>query len=158
MGEGRTNIIPDIVQMEGTVRTYSESWRREIHQLIVRIATGVAESMGATCEVRIAHGYPFLNNDPGLTGKLQSLATEYLGPEHVKELDQRMTAEDFAYFAEKIPSCLYRLGIANESRGISSNLHSATFDVDEQSLETGMGLMAWVTVGLLGELKIENEN
>ena len=149
IGEGRTNIIPDVVRMEGTVRTYNESWRQEIHSRISRIATGIAEAMGATCEVMIAHGYPFLFNNPGLTGKIQNLAEEYLGQHHVKELDQRMTAEDFAYFAEKVPSCMYRLGIGNEARGISSNLHSATFDVDEQSLETGMGLMAWITMGLL---------
>ncbi|MEI6683971.1 MAG: M20 family metallopeptidase [Bacteroidota bacterium] len=152
VGEGRTNIIPDRVTMDGTVRTYNEAWRKEVHQRIGKVAQGVAEAMGATCDVRIAHGYPFLFNDPGLTGKLRSLSSEYLGQEHVQELDQRMTAEDFAYFAEKIPSCLYRLGIRNEARGISSNLHSATFDVDEQSLLSGVGLMAWVTMGLLNEL------
>jgi len=152
VGEGRTNIIPDTVTMDGTVRTYHEAWRKEVHQRISKVASGVAEAMGATCDVRIAHGYPFLFNDPGLTGKLRSLSAEYLGPEHVKELDQRMTAEDFAYFAEKIPSCLYRLGIRNDTMGISSNLHSATFDVDEQSLLPGVGLMAWVTMGLLNQL------
>ena len=149
IGEGRTNIIPDMVKMEGTVRTYSESWRNEVHELIGRISSGIAEAMGATCEVRFARGYPFLYNDPGLTEKLNTLAAEYLGGEHVKELDQRMTAEDFAYFAQKVPSCLYRLGIANATMGINSNLHSATFDIDEKSLETGVGVMAWLTMGLL---------
>ncbi|MEI7661778.1 MAG: M20 family metallopeptidase [Bacteroidota bacterium] len=154
-GEGRTNIIPDVVRMEGTVRTYNETWRKEVHKRIIQIAGGVAQAMGASCEVRIAHGYPFLFNNPGLTEKLQGLASEYLGEEHVKELDQRMTAEDFAYFAEQIPSCMYRLGIANERMGIRSNLHSATFDVDEQSLETGMGLLAWLTIGTLGTMSNE---
>jgi hippurate hydrolase len=78
------------------------------------------------------------------------MASEYLGEIHVKELEQRMTAEDFAYFAREIPSCLFRLGIANEEKGIRSNLHTATFDVDEKSLETGMGLLAWMAVGILG--------
>jgi amidohydrolase len=151
MGEGRTNIIPDTVQMEGTVRTYSEPWRREVHQRISRIAEGIATGMGATCEVKIAHGYPFLNNDPGLTEKLYALAVDYLGRDHVKDLDQRMTAEDFAYFAEKVPSCMYRLGISNEAQGIGSNLHTSTFDVDESSLETGMGMMAWFAVKLINE-------
>ena len=81
--------------------------------------------------------------------KLHELASEYLEKNHVKDLEQRMTAEDFAYFAEKVPSCLYRLGIANKAKGISSNLHSATFDIDEQSIGTGMGLMAWFAVNLL---------
>jgi metal-dependent amidase/aminoacylase/carboxypeptidase family protein len=105
--------------------------------------------MGGSCEVRIAHGYPFLYNDPGLTEKLCILASEYLGADHVKELEQRMTAEDFAYFAREVPSCLFRLGIANAEKGIRSNLHTATFDVDEQSMETGMGLMAWFAVEVL---------
>jgi amidohydrolase len=148
-GNGRTNIIPDEVTMEGTVRTYNESWRKEVHLRIEKIATGMAEAMGGSCEVRIAHGYPFLYNDPGLSEKLCILASEYLGADHVKELEQRMTAEDFAYFAREVPSCLFRLGIANETKGIRSNLHTATFDVDEQSLETGTGLMAWFAVELL---------
>jgi len=148
-GEGRTNIIPDEVKLEGTVRTYDEAWRREIHRQIEKIAIGIAECMGAKCEVRFAHGYPFLNNDPGLTERLCLLAREYLGASHVKELERRMTAEDFAYFAERIPSVLYRLGIANQTKGISSNLHTTTFDIDENSLQTGMGLLAWFAVSLL---------
>lgn len=149
VGEGRTNIIPDEVRIEGTVRTYDESWRREIHRRIEQISCGLASGMGGKCEVRISHGYPFLFNDPALTEKLNLLASEYLGASRVKVLEQRMTAEDFAYFAREVPSCLYRLGIANESKGISSNLHTATFDVDEESLESGAGLMAWFAVELL---------
>jgi amidohydrolase len=149
VSDGRTNVIPDEVKMEGTVRTYNEAWRKEVHQRIQKIATGIAEAMGANCSVRVSHGYPFLNNDPCLTDKLHTLASQYLGPDHVKDLEQRMTAEDFAYFAQRLPSCLYRLGIANEEKGINSNLHTATFDVDEHCLETGMGLMAWIACSLL---------
>ncbi len=67
-----------------------------------------------------------------------------LGIENVVDLEMRTTAEDFAYFAQEIPGCFYRLGVRNEEKGITSNLHSATFNVDESSLETGMGLMAWM--------------
>jgi amidohydrolase len=155
-GDGRTNVIPDEVKIEGTVRTYDETWRREVHRNIEHIAVNMASGMGGSCEVRIAHGYPFLYNDPDLTQKLYLLASEYLGNNRVKKLEQRMTAEDFAYFAARVPSCLYRLGIANEQKGIMSNLHTSTFDVDEQSLETGMGLMAWFAVELLKEINIEN--
>ena len=109
----------------------------------------MASGMGGSCEVNVSHGYPSLFNDPVLTGKLYLLASEYLGADHVKELEQRMTAEDFAYFARELPSCLFRLGIANKEQGISSNLHTSTFDVDEQSLLTGMGLMAWFAIRLL---------
>ncbi len=149
IGEGRTNIIPDEVKVEGTLRTYDETWRTEIHKQIVKTSTAIAEGMGGQCEVKIAHGYPFLYNDPKLTAYLQELAADYLGADHVKDLEKRMTAEDFSYFARRKPSCLYRLGTANTATGINANLHSAWFDVDESSLKTGMGLMAWFSIKLL---------
>ncbi|MBL7138696.1 MAG: amidohydrolase [Bacteroidales bacterium] len=151
IGEGRTNIIPNEVTIDGTVRTYDETWRKEIHKRVESIATSIATGMGGSCEVQIAHGYPYLHNNEGLTMQLQSLATEYLGKENVIMLERRMTAEDFAYFAQRVPSCLYRLGVQNEVRGITSFLHSPTFDVDEKALETGSGLMAWLAVNLLQE-------
>ena len=150
-GEGRTNVIPDEVKLEGTVRTYDEAWRKTVHERIASIASGIAESMGGSCETRIAHGYPFLHNDEILTPKIRSWATEYLGETNVVELEARMTAEDFAYFANEVPSCFYRLGIRNEEKGIVSNLHTSTFDVDESCLSTGMGLMAWLAVKMLDE-------
>ncbi|MEI7895489.1 MAG: M20 family metallopeptidase [bacterium] len=156
-GDGRTNIIPDEVKIEGTVRTYDESWRKEVHRRIGTIAGGIASAMGAACDVRIAHGYPFLYNDPDLSATLFRLASEYLGAGHVKELEKRMTAEDFAYFAREVPSCMFRLGIANKEKGIGSNLHTATFDVDEQCLQTGMGLMAWFAVEVLRETATSSE-
>jgi amidohydrolase len=151
-GEGRTNVIPDEVKIEGTVRTYDEAWRKEVHRRIGQIAVNLASAMGGTCEVRVSHGYPFLYNNPSLTEKLNRLASDYLGAGHVKEIEQRMTAEDFAYFAREVPSCLFRLGIANDAKGIRSNLHTATFDVDEQCLETGMGVMAWFAVEILRQM------
>lgn len=157
MADGRTNIIPDEVKMDGTVRTYDEKWRKEVHRRIEQIAVAMASGMGGTCDVKISHGYPFLYNDPQLTGKLIHLASDFLGADHVKDLEKRMTAEDFAYFAREAPSCLYRLGIANQAKGIGSNLHTSTFDVDESSLKTGMGLMAWFAVEILRELSAGNE-
>lgn len=151
IGEGRTNVIPNEVHIEGTVRTYDESWRKEMHQRIGTMAASIASGMGGSCEVKIAHGYPYLHNDEELTTQIQSLSEEYLGKNHVVTLERRMTAEDFAYYAQRVPSCLYRLGVRNESKGITSFLHSPTFDVDEVALETGSGLMAWLTVNLLNQ-------
>jgi amidohydrolase len=145
-GEGRTNIIPDKVSIEGTVRTYDESWRKSIHEKITHMASSIATAMGGSCEVRIAHGYPFLDNDVQLTSKIHEWSADYLGEKNVVDLDARMTSEDFAYFANEVPSCLYRLGIRNEQKGIVSNLHTSTFDVDENCLQTGMGLMAWIAI------------
>jgi metal-dependent amidase/aminoacylase/carboxypeptidase family protein len=102
--------------------------------------------MGGDCEVFIDRGYPFLVNDEALTSRSFLRAKEYLGAENVVALDMRMTAEDFAYFAQEVPGCFYRLGVRNESMGITSNLHTPTFDADEQCLLTGMGLMAWLAI------------
>ena len=148
-GEGRTNIIPDKVSIEGTIRTYDESWRKSIHEKIIHMSSSIATAMGGSCEVRIAHGYPFLENDVQLTSKIREWSIDYLGEKNVVEIDARMTSEDFAYFAKEVPSCLYRLGIRNEQKGIVSNLHTNTFDVDENCLQTGMGLMAWIAINRL---------
>lgn len=146
IAEGRTNIIPNEVKLDGTLRTFDEKWRMEAHQKITKMAASIAEGMGGTCEVFIDKGYPFLVNDEQTTAKAKQYATEYLGSENVMDLDLRMTAEDFAYFSQSVPSCFYRLGIRNESRGIIHNLHTDQFDVDESSLETGAGLMAWMAI------------
>jgi amidohydrolase len=150
-GEGRTNIIPDKVSLEGTVRTYDESWRKSIHEKITQMASSIASGMGGSCEVRIAHGYPYLDNDVLLTTSVREWCVDYLGEKNVVDLDARMTSEDFSYFANEVPSCFYRLGIRNEEKGIVSNLHTSKFDVDEQSLETGMGMMAWIAINRLNQ-------
>jgi amidohydrolase len=149
IGDGQTNIIPDEVKLAGTFRTFDEQWRKTAHRKITDMATRLAEGMGGSCEVEIRHGYPFVFNDPEITENARKWAIDFLGEENVVELPLRMTAEDFAYFANLAPSCFYRLGTGNEKKGIVSGLHTATFDVDEQSLHTGMGLMAWFAVKAL---------
>ncbi len=144
VANGRTNIIPDQVIIEGTFRTYDEDWRAEAHRRITHMAEKLAESMGGGCDVFIDRGYPYLVNDDITTRHAFRDAQDYLGTENVEELDLRMTAEDFAYYSQIIPACFYRLGTGNKEAGISSNLHTATFDIDESALGTGMGLMAWL--------------
>ncbi|MFC2100382.1 M20 family metallopeptidase [Bacteroidota bacterium] len=144
IGDGHSNIIPDEVTIDGTFRTYDEKWRAEGHRKIRSMANSIAESMGAICDVFIDKGYPFLVNDEKVTQKTKELAINYLGSENVIDLEMRMTGEDFAYFSQRVPSCFYRLGIRNEELGIISNLHTSDFNIDENSIETGMGLMAWI--------------
>ncbi len=155
-GEGQTNVIPDEVKLEGTLRTFDEEWRQKAHLRIRETAVFVAQGMGGDCEVYIDKGYPFLVNDERLAGSFREYASEYLGKENVEELDLSMTAEDFAYYSQRIPACFYRLGIRNIELGITSNLHTSTFDVDEAALETGMGLMAWVALKEM-EKKLKSE-
>lgn len=150
IAEGQTNVIPDEVKLDGIMRTFDEEWRAEIKERITKMAKGIAESMGGKCDVFIDQGYPVLVNDNKVTEKTRKNAIEYLGKENVLKLELRTTAEDFAYFTQKIPGCFYRLGVRNDEKGITSNLHTATFDVDEKSLETGMGMMAWLTVREMG--------
>jgi len=145
-GEGKTNIIPDEVKLEGTIRTFDEQWRSKAHNMIENISSSVAKKMNGSCEVNIAKGYPALVNDDKLTGKTKQLAIEYLGSENVVDLEMRMTAEDFAYFAQKAPSVFYRVGVRNETKNITSNLHTSTFNVDETCMITGTGLMAWIAL------------
>lgn len=151
IGNGATNVIPNEVKMEGTLRTFDELWRVQAKQYIKEIAEGVAQSMGAEVEVRIKHGYPFLKNDENLTMRAIQWAQEYLGEEHVEILSQRMTAEDFAYYTQQVPSCFYRLGTANRELGIQSPLHTSTFDIDEEAMKIGAGLMAWLAIKQLEE-------
>lgn len=146
VANGSTNIIPNDVYMEGTFRTMNEEWRTKAHDIMKKTAETLAESMGATCEFKILKGYPFLVNDEDLTERARLAAVEYLGIENVVELESRMTAEDFAYYTQLMPACFYRLGTGNVARNITSGIHTPTFDIDESSLETGMGLMAYLAV------------
>lgn len=152
IGDGKTNIIPDEVKIDGTIRTFDEEWRKRAHRKIENMSKSIAESFGGSCEVFIDKGYPYVFNDELVTIRVKNAAREYLGEQNVVDIDIRMTAEDFALYGQVVPACFYRLGIANEEKGITSNLHTSTFDVDEKSLETGMGLMAWVAVN---ELSVE---
>lgn len=151
IADGRTNIIPNQVTMDGTLRTFDEAWRKEAHQKIKQIAENTAQAMGATCEVKIAHGYPFVVNDPSLTTRLKRYATEFLGEKKVVDLDLRMTAEDFAYFSHELPSVFYRLGTKTKGKEVT-NLHTSNFDIDEEALHIGIGLMAFMAYRQLEEM------
>ena len=139
---GRTNIIPDTVKMEGIIRTFDEKWRLEAHEKIRKISTGVAEAMGAECDLFIDYGYPYVFNDDACTQQVHDNACAYVGEENVEWLDLRMTAEDFAFFAQKIPACYFRIGI-HEPGTPFSNLHRPDLMVDERSLELANGLVAY---------------
>ncbi len=143
---GATNIIPDQVLIEGTFRTMNEEWRFRAHELIKNQAKLICKSMEGDCEVDIKVGYPFLQNDEQLTQSCYDKAVAYLGKENVIDLDLRMTAEDFAFYSQHVPACFYRLGTRNEEKGIVHGLHTSRFDIDENALETGMGLMAYLVL------------
>lgn len=146
IGEGATNVIPNEVRIEGTFRTMNEPWRAAAHAKIKEIAEGLVSSMGGHCDIEIRKGYPFLTNEPELTQRAIDAAKDYLGEENVEELDLWLAAEDFAYYSQEVDACFYRLGTRNEDKGIISGVHTPTFDIDEDALELGPGLMAWLTI------------
>ena len=146
IANGATNVIPDEVYIEGTFRTLDEAWRTEAHQHLRQLCEGLAASMGAVCELEIRRGYPCLDNNPAVTARVRAAAEAYLGPENVIELDQWLAAEDFAYFSQAAPACFYRLGTRAHDGRFAASVHTPIFDIDEQALSIGAGLMAWLTL------------
>ncbi len=150
IANGATNVIPNEVYLEGTFRTMDEEWRAKAHEKMKKMAEGIAEAMGGSCDFKIVNGYPFLVNEELLTANARASAEEYLGKENVLDLDLWMAAEDFAYFSQASDACFYRLGTGNISRGITSSVHTPTFDVDEDSLRLSTGLMTYIALKQLG--------
>jgi amidohydrolase len=145
-GKGATNIIPESVYLAGTFRTMDEVWRKDVKLKITEIINSVSSQYNTKADINIMDGYPFLTNDAEVTKNCKLAAIEYLGKENVEDLPLRMTAEDFAYITQEVPSCFYRLGTGNKSKGITSGVHTSTFDIDEKALEISSGLMAWITI------------
>ncbi len=143
---GATNVIPNEVKLEGTFRTMDEAWRADAHQKMKNTAEGIAKSMGGDCHFNIVKGYPALYNHPDLTLKTKAWAIEYMGEENVVDLPIRMTAEDFAYYSHEVPGCFYRLGTGNPAKGITSPVHTNTFDVDEDCFMVSTGVMAYLAI------------
>ncbi|MBO7073522.1 MAG: amidohydrolase [Bacteroidales bacterium] len=154
MADGTYNVVPSEVTMKGTMRTFDENKRKLLKDNILMVANDVATKFGCKAEVVIEQGYPSLRNDVKLTEKCVALAKDYLGDSKVKELPQLMTAEDFAWYSQKVPACFYRLGTANPAKGIDSKQHTATFDIDEESMKIGMETMVWITHALSQQYKI----
>ncbi len=151
IANGATNIIPDQVLIEGTLRTFKEEWRTQLHSLIANLSHGLAESFGAELEIEIRKGSPPLVNDAELTDRCRQHAIEFLGKENVLECDQRMGAEDFAWYSQVMPACFYRLGTGSaDVAGSTVGLHRSEFDIDESALKIGAGLMAWGALRELG--------
>ena len=143
-GGTTTNVIPDEVKLMGTFRAMNEEWREKAHELIERTAKELVHSMGGEVELNIDKGYPVVFNNEQLNEKARSLANEFMGADNVEETEMRMGAEDFGYYSQIIPGCFYRLGTGNKAKGITSGVHTPTFNIDENAIEIGMGMMAWL--------------
>jgi len=147
---GATNIIPNEVKIEGTFRTLDEGWRDEAHKRMKKMAEGIAESMGGSCDFDIHRGYPFLINEEKLTANARAFAEEFLGKDNVVDLDIWMAAEDFSFYSQVTDACFYRLGTGNAAKDTQYSVHTPRFDVDEDALKISTGLMAYIALKQLG--------
>ncbi len=145
-GGSTTNVIPNEVKLKGTFRAMDEVWRYKAHELIKKISNDIVRGMGGEVELVIDIGYPSVYNHEKLNERAKEQAQAYLGMDNVEETEKRMGAEDFGYYSQKIPGCFFRLGVMNEQKGITSGVHTPTFNIDEDAIELGMGIMAWMAL------------
>lgn len=150
-GEGATNVIPEKVEMAGTLRTFSEDWRKEAKQIIRDISSQMAAESGVTIEVSFVDGYPVLCNNEKVTGKAVNLSADYLGKENIEIYSElRMSSDDFAYYSTLAPSLYYRYGIKEKGK-TPVKLHTSGFDIDEEGLEKATGNLCWLVFNFLNE-------
>jgi len=148
-GGNRFNIIADKVEMEGTVRTLNEAVREKAFKLMRDTLAGITAAFDAKYDLKFEEGNPMTHNDPKLTEETLPVLRRMVGAANVVLLKPVMGAEDFAYYHQVIPGFYYNLGVGNKAKGISAMLHTAEFDVDEESLVVGVKVMASVLLDYL---------
>ncbi len=141
-GGNRFNILADEVRMEGTVRTLDPEVHARIEPLMRQILKGVTESHGAGYELDYERIVPVTVNNPQLVAQMLPTIRRIVGDANVLAVRPQMGAEDFAYFANRVPAFFYFLGVGNKAKGITAMLHTPDFDVDEQCLPIGVAVMA----------------
>ena len=143
-GGNTTNVIPTEVKLMGTFRAMDEVWRFKAHELMMQQAKGLSLATGAEIDFKVDVGYPTVDNEPVITEAAWKLADTFMGASNVEETEKRMGAEDFGYYSQVIPGCFFRLGVRNESKGLIHNVHTPHFNIEEESIENGVGMMAWL--------------
>lgn len=141
-GGQRQNILADEVTFGGTVRTYDTAFRDSVIEMMHRTLKGVTEASGARYELDYRKGYPSVINHRQLATDTLASFRRLLGADNVLEMVPGMGGEDFSYFAQVVPGFYFRLGVANPERGITGEIHTPLFDVDEACLRTGVAAMA----------------
>lgn len=152
IANGAANVIPDSVQLAGTFRTTDENWRAKALAQVENLVLRTVDAYGASAKIEIRRGYPSLYNNKEIIEDLQSLCASLYGAANSLTIPTWMAAEDFAYYAKKYPSAFYLVGTKNEQIGITSELHTSTFDIDEAIYEKSVEFMFKATVSLLQKL------
>jgi amidohydrolase len=148
-GGVRNNIIPDSVEMIGTIRTFDADTRLDIHKRIERTAQNIAAGAGASAEVEIDLGYPVTRNDPDLYRRMAPTLRRVAGDQFI-EAQQTTTAEDFSYFANEVPGLFLFLGVAPDDPKLVYPNHSPRFYADERALPVGVRALTALTLDYMG--------
>ena len=142
-GGNRSNIVPEEVELEGTVRSFDENVRKDIHARIRNLATNIAEASGATATVEFGLGYPVTRNDPALTERMAATLRRVAGESNVRLASLTGTAEDFSFFQQKVPGMFIFLGVTPRDQDYTRapQNHSPLFFADESALPVGVRVM-----------------
>jgi amidohydrolase len=142
-GGNRSNIVPEEIELEGTVRAFDENVRKSIHDRIRAIATNIAEGAGATATVEFGLGYPVTRNDPALTERMVPTLRRAAGADNVRVGPLTGTAEDFSYFQQEAPGLFFFLGVTPRDQDYTkaAQNHSPLFYADESALPVGVKVM-----------------
>jgi metal-dependent amidase/aminoacylase/carboxypeptidase family protein len=147
-GEGATNVIPEKVYISGTFRTFDEKWRSKGLDLVRTVSSETAIEFGVKIDVNIVEGYPVLVNDDNLTSRSIKFSEELLGSDKIETFENRMSSDDFSFYAAMAPSLYYRIGIRKKNTEMLK-LHTPDFDIDENGLETGVANLSWLIYNFL---------
>ncbi|MDE5978374.1 MAG: amidohydrolase [Turicibacter sp.] len=144
------NIVCGEVKIRGTLRTLDQKVRLFMKRRIIEVAENTAKAFGGEAYVYLEEGYAPLINDRAITDAVAEVAKQVVGEENVIMMEHpSLGVEDFAYFAEALPSCFYNLGTSNPEKGFQGNLHESTFDIDEEAIKIGVCLQVLSTLHLL---------
>jgi amidohydrolase len=144
-GGHTTNVIPDFVQIEGTIRTFDHQLAQTIEKQMHQILSGITSAYGADFDFRVDYGYPVLYNDHSATQFLVESGEEYLGKGKCIKLERpSFGGEDCSYYLQKVKGVFFRLGSGNPEKGITAFWHSSEYTIDEDALSVGAGLLAYL--------------
>ncbi|HJW91183.1 MAG TPA: amidohydrolase [Anaerolineales bacterium] len=145
------NVIPSVVDLQGTIRSFEPEVRRRVLDRFEQVVTGVAQAHGCQAEINLRHITPAVVNDAQVTARVQQAAARLL-PESRLDFNQRtMGSEDMAYIMERVPGCYFMVGSANAEKGLDAAHHHPRFDFDEEALVRASALMAASAWDLLEE-------
>jgi len=148
-GGNRFNIIADEVKLEGTVRTLSEDVRKRAQVLMRETLDGITKAYGATFDMNYTEGAAVTYNEPALVEETLPTIRRIIGEKNVVTRKPQMGAEDFSYFQKVVPGFYYFLGVGNKAKGITAQIHTPEFDLDEESLVIGVKVMSNILLDYL---------